>query len=142
VGGAEIDVIKLATMARDELRERGLPLQVAVMGCVVNGPGEAREADLGLAAGRSGAHLFVKGSVVRVIKLDKSTDDSYRAMVDELVEEAERVAGEGVEKRLEQADAVAAAEAEREAAQLRSQKIDPNKVAQRTLRIRAITKKP
>ena len=141
-GRAEIDVIKLATMARDELRERGLPLQVAVMGCVVNGPGEAREADLGLAAGRSGAHLFVKGSVVRVIKLDKSTDDPYRAMVDELVEEAERVAREGVEKRLEQADAVAAAEAEREAAQLRSQKIDPNKVAQRTLRIRAITKKP
>ena len=51
-GRAEIDVIEVATDAQAAFGEREIPLQVAVMGCVVNGPGEAREADLGIAAGR------------------------------------------------------------------------------------------
>ena len=61
-----------------------IPIQVAVMGCVVNGPGEAREADLGIAAGRKRGHLFVKGQVVAVVPEDE--------MVDALVEWAEFIA--------------------------------------------------
>ncbi len=60
-GRAEIDVIKVANDALAAFGEREIPLQVAVMGCVVNGPGEARHADLGIAAGRRKGHLFVKG---------------------------------------------------------------------------------
>ena len=74
------------------------------MGCVVNGPGEAREADIGIAAGRKRGHLFVKGQVVRVVPEDE--------MVEALVEEAERLVAEGVEARLAAADTGAAAEAE------------------------------
>ena len=66
-GRAEVDVIKVASDAMAALADRNIPLQVAVMGCVVNGPGEAREADLGIAAGRGRGHLFVKGHVVRVV---------------------------------------------------------------------------
>ena len=62
------------------------------MGCVVNGPGEAREADLGIAAGRGKGHLFVKGQVVRVVP--------EAEMVDALVDEAERIMAEGIEARL------------------------------------------
>ena len=61
------------------------------MGCVVNGPGEAREADLGIAAGRKRGHLFVKGKVVKVVPEDE--------MVDALVEWAEIIAEDGVEAR-------------------------------------------
>ena len=61
------------------------------MGCVVNGPGEARDADLGIAAGRHRGHLFVKGKIVRVVPEDE--------MVDALVEEAEKLVEEGVEAR-------------------------------------------
>ena len=60
-GRAEIDVIAVAKEAQEAFEERNLPIQVAVMGCVVNGPGEARDADLGIAAGRKRGHLFVKG---------------------------------------------------------------------------------
>ena len=66
-GRAEVDVIRVAADAQAALEARNIPLQVAVMGCVVNGPGEAREADLGIAAGRGKGHLFVKGQVVRVV---------------------------------------------------------------------------
>ena len=51
-GRAEVDVIKIAAEAQEVLEKEGLPIQVAVMGCVVNGPGEARSADLGIAAGK------------------------------------------------------------------------------------------
>ena len=74
------------------------------MGCVVNGPGEAREADLGIAAGRRRGHLFIKGTIVRVVPEDE--------MVDALVAEAERLVAEGIDARLAAADAGAAAEAE------------------------------
>ncbi|HUU61095.1 MAG TPA: flavodoxin-dependent (E)-4-hydroxy-3-methylbut-2-enyl-diphosphate synthase, partial [Acidimicrobiia bacterium] len=65
------------------LTAEGLPLQVAVMGCVVNGPGEARQADLGIAAGRGKGHLFVQGRVVRVVPEEE--------MVEALLEEARRL---------------------------------------------------
>ncbi len=103
-GRAEIDVIAVAGAAQRALEDRNLPIQVAVMGCVVNGPGEAREADLGIAAGRKRGHLFIKGKIVRVVPEDE--------MVDALVAEAERLVAEGVEARLAAADAGAEAEAE------------------------------
>jgi (E)-4-hydroxy-3-methylbut-2-enyl-diphosphate synthase len=104
-GRAEVDVIRVAREAQDALGERQIPLQIAVMGCVVNGPGEAREADLGIAAGRGKGHLFVKGKVVRVVP--------EADMVAALVDEAERIMEEGVEARMAAADAGAEAEAER-----------------------------
>ena len=103
-GRAEVDVIEVASKAQDALGELGLPIQVAVMGCVVNGPGEAREADLGIAAGRRRGHLFVKGQVVRVVPEDE--------MVDALVEWAHLIAEDGVEAALAKADTAAAGEAE------------------------------
>ena len=94
------------------------------MGCVVNGPGEAREADLGIAAGRKRGHLFVKGKVVRVVPEDE--------MVAALVEEAEQLVAEGVEARLAAADAGAEAAAEEDRiALLGEQGDDANATAQR-----------
>jgi (E)-4-hydroxy-3-methylbut-2-enyl-diphosphate synthase len=103
-GRAEVDVIDVATRAMAAFAEREIPLQVAVMGCVVNGPGEAKSADLGIAAGRKRGHLFIRGQVVRVVPEDE--------MVDALVAEAEKLMEEGIEARLAAADAGAAAEAE------------------------------
>src|SRR4029079_2999501 len=96
-GRAEVDVIRVASEAQAQLEERNIPLQVAVMGCVVNGPGEAREADLGIAAGRGKGHLFVKGKVVRVVP--------EAEMVAALVAEAERIVEEGFDAVLADADA-------------------------------------
>jgi len=103
-GRAEIDVIGVARAAQEALESRHLPIQVAVMGCVVNGPGEAREADLGIAAGRKRGHLFIKGKIIRVVPEDE--------MVAALVEEAEKLVAEGIEARLAAADEGAEAEAE------------------------------
>jgi (E)-4-hydroxy-3-methylbut-2-enyl-diphosphate synthase len=103
-GRAEIDVIAVAEEAQKALGDRELPIQVAVMGCVVNGPGEAREADLGIAAGRRRGHLFVKGKVVKVVPED--------GMVAALVEWGEKIAAEGLDAAMADADAGAAAEAE------------------------------
>ena len=123
-GRAEIDVIKVARDAQAALDDRNLPIQVAVMGCVVNGPGEAREADIGIAAGRRRGHLFIKGQVVRVVPEDE--------MVQALVAEAEALVKEGLEARLAKADSGAAAEAEADRAALLEQKgDDPNAVEQR-----------
>ena len=88
-GRAEIDVIAVAEAAQAALEGMNLPIQVAVMGCVVNGPGEARSADIGIAAGRQRGHLFIKGEVVRVVP--------EAAMVDELVRLAEVYVKEGPE---------------------------------------------
>jgi len=85
-GRAEVDVIAIAGEVERRLAAEGLPLQVAVMGCVVNGPGEARQADLGIAAGRGKGHLFVQGRVVRVVPEEE--------MVDALLAEARRLAAE------------------------------------------------
>src|SRR4051795_1644223 len=123
-GRAEVDVIKVAGDAQAALGELKIPLQVAVMGCVVNGPGEAREADLGIAAGRGRGHLFVKGQVVRVVP--------EAEMVDALVDEAERIMAEGIEARLAAADenAAAIAEATREEL-LQIQGLDANRSGER-----------
>jgi (E)-4-hydroxy-3-methylbut-2-enyl-diphosphate synthase len=103
-GRAEVDVIDIAERARAALEDAELPVQIAVMGCVVNGPGEAREADIGIAAGRGKGHLFIKGQVVRVVPEEE--------MVEALVAEAERLVEEGVEARLAAADKGAGQEAE------------------------------
>ncbi len=109
-GRSEVDVIKIANEAQEALSELNIPIQVAVMGCVVNGPGEARHADLGIAAGKKRGHLFIRGEIVRVVKEDE--------MVQALVEEAKKIAEEGVEARLAARDISAAAEAEADRATL------------------------
>ena len=95
-GRAEVDVLEVAQAAQARLEEAKLPIQVAVMGCVVNGPGEAREADLGIAAGRGRGHLFIKGKVVRVVPETE--------MVEALLDEARKLVAEGVEARIAAAD--------------------------------------
>ena len=130
-GRAEVDVIRVASEAQDALIDRDIPLQVAVMGCVVNGPDEAREADLGIAAGRGKGHLFVKGKVVRVVP--------EAEMVVALVEEAERIMAEGVEARLAAADAGAQAEADADREELlQIQGVDANQSEERIARIREV----
>ena len=130
-GRAEVDVIAVAKDAQAALEDRNIPLQVAVMGCVVNGPGEARDADLGIAAGRGKGHLFVKGQVVRVVP--------EAEMVDALVEEAERIMEDGVEAVLASADAGAEAEAERTREELLAiQGDDANRDAEKIDRIREV----
>lgn len=91
-GRAEIDVFAVAEEAMAAFSQRKLPLQVAVMGCVVNGPGEARDADLGIAAGNRRGHLFVKGVNVAVVP--------EQEMVSSLVEWAEFIDGHGTEAAL------------------------------------------
>jgi len=122
-GRAEVDVIDVAERARAALEEAALPIQVAVMGCVVNGPGEAREADIGIAAGRGKGHLFIKGQVVRVVPEEE--------MVEALLEEAERLVAEGVEARLAAADDGAGREAEETRIELLGTQGDPNQTAAR-----------
>lgn len=112
-GRAEIDVIDVAERAMKAFGDREIPLQVAVMGCVVNGPGEAREADIGIAAGNKRGHLFVKGRNVAVVPEDE--------MVDSLVEWAEFIHEHGVDAAIARVDT---ALAEREAAKDRSALLD------------------
>lgn len=88
-GRAEIDVYRIAQEAQDAFADKQLPLQVAVMGCVVNGPGEARDADIGIAAGNRRGHLFVKGTNVAVVPEDE--------MVAALVEWAEYIVEHGID---------------------------------------------
>ncbi len=109
-GRAEIDVYKVAQEAQAALEGRQIPLQIAVMGCVVNGPGEARSADIGIAAGKKRGHLFIQGQIVRVVPEDE--------MVSALIEEAEKLVKEGAQARLAAADSGAAAEAEKDRAAL------------------------
>jgi (E)-4-hydroxy-3-methylbut-2-enyl-diphosphate synthase len=128
-GRAEIDVIEIARKVQEALESRSLPLQVAVMGCVVNGPGEAREADLGIAAGRHKGHLFIKGKIVRVVPEDE--------MVEALVAEAEKLVTEGIDARLAAADAGAEREAEEDRMALfETRGSDVNQAAQRIKMIR------
>ncbi len=130
-GRAEVDVIAVAKAAQDALEDLKVPIQVAVMGCVVNGPGEAREADIGIAAGRRRGHLFVRGKVVKVVPEDQ--------MVAALVEWAKLVASDGVDAALEFADDDAAAEAEKDrAALLDAQGTDANHDEQRVDIIRKL----
>jgi len=128
-GRAEVDVIKVANDAQAALDGLDIPIQVAVMGCVVNGPGEARDADLGIAAGRKRGHLFVKGKVVKVVPEPE--------MVDALVHWAGLIRADGIEGALSHADAGAAAEADADrAALLDEQGADANASEQRVDLIR------
>jgi (E)-4-hydroxy-3-methylbut-2-enyl-diphosphate synthase len=119
-GRAEIDVIQVAKEAMEAFGEREIPLQVAVMGCVVNGPGEARDADIGIAAGRRRGHLFVKGRNVAVVPEDE--------MVSTLVEWAEFIHEHGVDAAVARVDTEKAArEAEKDrAALIETQGVDAN----------------
>jgi (E)-4-hydroxy-3-methylbut-2-enyl-diphosphate synthase len=112
-GRAEIDVIEVANRAQAAFADMKLPLQIAVMGCVVNGPGEAREADLGIAAGNKRGHLFVKGRNVAVVPESE--------MVEALVDWATFIHVHGVEAALARVDTTIA---EREAARDRSALLD------------------
>ncbi|CAL9596890.1 4-hydroxy-3-methylbut-2-en-1-yl diphosphate synthase (flavodoxin) [Nocardiopsis dassonvillei] len=85
-GRAQVDVYTLAEEVTAGLEGLEVPLRVAVMGCVVNGPGEAREADLGVASGNGKGQIFVKGEVVKTVPESK--------IVETLIEEAMRIAEE------------------------------------------------
>ncbi|MFG1953365.1 flavodoxin-dependent (E)-4-hydroxy-3-methylbut-2-enyl-diphosphate synthase [Micromonospora sp. NPDC048830] len=85
-GRAQVDVYKLAEEVTAGLEGLPVPLRVAVMGCVVNGPGEAREADLGVASGNGKGQIFVKGQVVKTVPESQ--------IVETLIEEALRIADE------------------------------------------------
>ncbi len=85
-GRAQVDVYKLANDVTDGLEGMTVPLRVAVMGCVVNGPGEAREADLGVASGNGRGQIFVKGEVIKTVP--------EADIVATLIEEANRLAAE------------------------------------------------
>ncbi|GAA3164419.1 flavodoxin-dependent (E)-4-hydroxy-3-methylbut-2-enyl-diphosphate synthase [Planomonospora alba] len=89
-GRAQVDVYTLAEQVQAGLEGMKVPLRVAVMGCVVNGPGEAREADLGVASGNGKGQIFVKGEVIKTVPESQ--------IVETLIEEALRLAEEmGVE---------------------------------------------
>ena len=122
-GRAEVDVIKVANDAMEAFGDRKIPLQVAVMGCVVNGPGEARDADIGIAAGNKRGHLFIKGQNVAVVPEDE--------MVGQLVEWAEFIHEHGTEAALERADLdKARREADKDRAKLLEEQGDDVNAAQ------------
>ncbi|MEY4741184.1 MAG: flavodoxin-dependent (E)-4-hydroxy-3-methylbut-2-enyl-diphosphate synthase [Actinomycetota bacterium] len=85
-GRAQVDVYTLANDVTAGLQHLTVPIRVAVMGCVVNGPGEAREADLGVASGNGKGQIFVKGEVVKTVPESE--------IVATLIEEANRIAAE------------------------------------------------
>ncbi|WP_078894194.1 flavodoxin-dependent (E)-4-hydroxy-3-methylbut-2-enyl-diphosphate synthase [Streptomyces sp. CT34] len=85
-GRAQVDVYKLADEVTAGLEGMEVPLRVAVMGCVVNGPGEAREADLGVASGNGKGQIFVKGEVIKTVPESK--------IVETLIEEAMKIAAQ------------------------------------------------
>jgi (E)-4-hydroxy-3-methylbut-2-enyl-diphosphate synthase len=85
-GRAQVDVYTLANAVSAGLEGLDVPLRVAVMGCVVNGPGEAREADLGVASGNGKGQIFVKGEVIKTVP--------ESMIVETLIEEAMRIADE------------------------------------------------
>ena len=132
-GRAEVDVIAVASEAQEALEKEGLPIQVAVMGCVVNGPGEARSADIGIAAGKKRGHLFIKGEVVKVV--------DEKDMVSALVEEGKLLAKEGIEARLAAADKDAALIAQKDAEELMGIQGDINNFEERTKSVVEITSK-
>ena len=70
-GRAQVDVIQLANAVTEGLKGITAPIRVAVMGCIVNGPGEAREADLGVASGNGKGRIFIKGEVVETVPEDR-----------------------------------------------------------------------
>ncbi|WP_210575391.1 flavodoxin-dependent (E)-4-hydroxy-3-methylbut-2-enyl-diphosphate synthase [Streptomyces sp. GESEQ-4] len=91
-GRAQVDVYKLADEVTAGLEGMEVPLRVAVMGCVVNGPGEAREADLGVASGNGKGQIFVKGEVIKTVPESKIVE----TLIDEAMKIAEQMEQDGV----------------------------------------------
>ncbi|AJE42798.1 flavodoxin-dependent (E)-4-hydroxy-3-methylbut-2-enyl-diphosphate synthase [Streptomyces nodosus] len=91
-GRAQVDVYKLAEEVTAGLEGMEVPLRVAVMGCVVNGPGEAREADLGVASGNGKGQIFVKGEVIRTVPESKIVE----TLIDEAMKLAEQMEKDGI----------------------------------------------
>ncbi|GAP52689.1 flavodoxin-dependent (E)-4-hydroxy-3-methylbut-2-enyl-diphosphate synthase [Streptomyces azureus] len=91
-GRAQVDVYKLADEVTAGLEGMEVPLRVAVMGCVVNGPGEAREADLGVASGNGKGQIFVKGEVVKTVPESKIVE----TLIEEAMKLAEQMEQDGV----------------------------------------------
>ena len=81
-----MDVYTLANSVEEGLKHLTVPIRVAVMGCIVNGPGEAREADLGVASGNGKGQIFIKGEVIKTVPESE--------IVPTLIAEAERIAAE------------------------------------------------
>ncbi|MEV7076030.1 flavodoxin-dependent (E)-4-hydroxy-3-methylbut-2-enyl-diphosphate synthase [Streptomyces sp. NPDC091972] len=92
-GRAQVDVYKLAEEVTAGLTGMEVPLRVAVMGCVVNGPGEAREADLGVASGNGKGQIFVKGEVIKTVPESKIVE----TLIEEAMKLAEQMQDAGVE---------------------------------------------
>jgi (E)-4-hydroxy-3-methylbut-2-enyl-diphosphate synthase len=88
-GRIEIDLIPLVSKVEEHFQRLGKPITVAVMGCVVNGPGEARQADVGIAGGKGRGVIFRKGQVVRTV--------DEKDFLSALIEEGERVIAEMAE---------------------------------------------
>ncbi|WP_431980860.1 flavodoxin-dependent (E)-4-hydroxy-3-methylbut-2-enyl-diphosphate synthase [Streptomyces qinglanensis] len=91
-GRAQVDVYKLADEVTAGLEGMDVPLRVAVMGCVVNGPGEAREADLGVASGNGKGQIFVKGEVIKTVPESKIVE----TLIDEAMKIAEQMEKDGI----------------------------------------------
>ncbi|MFG2311111.1 flavodoxin-dependent (E)-4-hydroxy-3-methylbut-2-enyl-diphosphate synthase [Streptomyces sp. NPDC048566] len=91
-GRAQVDVYKLAEEVTAGLEGMEVPLRVAVMGCVVNGPGEAREADLGVASGNGKGQIFVKGEVIKTVPESKIVE----TLIDEAMKLAEQMEQDGI----------------------------------------------
>ncbi|MER6157609.1 flavodoxin-dependent (E)-4-hydroxy-3-methylbut-2-enyl-diphosphate synthase [Streptomyces sp. NPDC001868] len=91
-GRAQVDVYKLAEEVTAGLDGMEVPLRVAVMGCVVNGPGEAREADLGVASGNGKGQIFVKGEVIKTVPESKIVE----TLIEEAMKIAEQMEADGV----------------------------------------------
>ncbi|MCX5526883.1 flavodoxin-dependent (E)-4-hydroxy-3-methylbut-2-enyl-diphosphate synthase [Streptomyces bobili] len=91
-GRAQVDVYKLAEEVTAGLEGMEVPLRVAVMGCVVNGPGEAREADLGVASGNGKGQIFVKGEVIKTVPESKIVE----TLIEEALKLAEQMQSDGV----------------------------------------------
>jgi (E)-4-hydroxy-3-methylbut-2-enyl-diphosphate synthase len=79
-GRCNIDLISLATKVEERLKTLSRPMTVAVMGCVVNGPGEAREADIGIAGGKGEGILFRKGQIIAKVPEERLTEVLFEEM--------------------------------------------------------------
>jgi (E)-4-hydroxy-3-methylbut-2-enyl-diphosphate synthase len=79
-GRAEVDIVRLAQEVEQELAKTNKPIRVAVMGCIVNGPGEAQDADIGIACGKGKAVLFRKGKQIKTIE----EKDFIKVLIDEV----------------------------------------------------------
>jgi len=86
-GRCRIDIINIANVLKDSLKDVKYPLKIAVMGCAVNGPGEAKEADIGIAGGQGKAILFKRGQIVGTLP--------FNDIVNTLTEEVRRMAADG-----------------------------------------------